>query len=73
LWWFDNGSANAGTVRDAASAVQTHVIANEESFGIAAAQNQGIALAKSEGYSHILLLDQDTVLPPVSWPICRAT
>lgn len=60
----DNGSANAGNVRDAASAVQAHILANEQNFGIAAAQNQGVGFAKAEGYSHILLLDQDTVLAP---------
>ncbi|QRM28290.1 glycosyltransferase family 2 protein [Microvirga sp. VF16] len=60
----DNGSANAGTVREVASAFQAHVLANEENLGIAAAQNQGAAMAQTEGYSHILLLDQDTVLTP---------
>lgn len=60
----DNGSSNARSVRDSASAVQAHVLANEENLGIAAAQNQGVALAREEGYSHILLLDQDTVLSP---------
>jgi rhamnosyltransferase len=60
----DNGSANAREVRDVASTIQAQVIANEENFGIAAAQNQGIAQAKAESYSHILLLDQDTILAP---------
>jgi rhamnosyltransferase len=60
----DNGSTNAGKVKDAASAIQAHAIENKFNFGIATAQNQGIALAKAEGYSHVLLLDQDTVLAP---------
>ncbi|MBL0405055.1 glycosyltransferase family 2 protein [Microvirga aerilata] len=58
----DNNSSNARSVRDAASAVRAHVLENEQNLGIAAAQNQGVALARDEGYSHILLLDQDTVL-----------
>ena len=60
----DNGSANAGDVRALASAVQAHVIENQGNLGIATAQNQGVALARTKGYSHILLLDQDTVLAP---------
>jgi rhamnosyltransferase len=60
----DNGSANAEYVRALASAIQGYIIDNKENIGIAAAQNQGVALAKAEGYSHILLLDQDTVLAP---------
>lgn len=60
----DNGSANAGKVRDIASAAGGQVVQNEKNFGIATAQNQGVAVARAEGYSHILLLDQDTVLAP---------
>ncbi len=60
----DNGSGNAEFVKETAAAVTAYVIANERNFGIAAAQNQGIALAKAKGYSHILLLDQDTILAP---------
>ncbi|NEM79225.1 glycosyltransferase, partial [Escherichia coli] len=60
----DNGSANAGKVRDIAIAAGGQVVQNEQNFGIATAQNQGVAVARAEGYSHILLLDQDTVLAP---------
>jgi rhamnosyltransferase len=60
----DNGSANAGKVRDIASATGSQVIQNKQNLGIAAAQNRGVAIARAEGYSHILLLDQDTILAP---------
>lgn len=60
----DNGSANVAEVHDLAPAVGAHVIANKENLGIAAAQNQGVAWAQTHGYSHILLLDQDTILTP---------
>jgi rhamnosyltransferase len=60
----DNGSANAVKVRDIAFAAGGQVVQNEQNLGIAAAQNQGVAVARAEGYSHILLLDQDTVLAP---------
>ena len=60
----DNGSANASEIAHIASDVGAHLIANPHNLGIAAAQNQGVALARKEGYSHVLLLDQDTILAP---------
>ena len=60
----DNGSANAEEIRSLVSAVGAHLLANQQNLGIAAAQNQGVALARTTGFSHILLLDQDTVLTP---------
>ncbi|WP_230530737.1 glycosyltransferase family 2 protein [Microvirga roseola] len=60
----DNGSANAGDVRSLATTVGAHFVSNERNLGIAAAQNQGVDLARTGGFSHILLLDQDTVLAP---------
>jgi len=35
-----------------------------DNMGIATAQNIGIKASISEGYSHVLLLDQDSALPP---------
>jgi rhamnosyltransferase len=35
-----------------------------DNMGIATAQNIGIRASVSEGYSHVLLLDQDSALPP---------
>jgi rhamnosyltransferase len=58
----DNGSGNASDIRGIVPATAAHVIANEQNLGIAAAQNQGLAFARAEGYSHILLMDQDTTL-----------
>jgi len=60
----DNGSANAGEIRAIVSAAGGHFLLNETNRGIAAAQNQGIDVARTKGFSHILLLDQDTVLAP---------
>ncbi|MBF9195351.1 glycosyltransferase family 2 protein [Microvirga terrestris] len=60
----DNGSRNAEEVCSIASALGVQVVANKQNLGIAKAQNQGIKLAQAEDFSHILLLDQDTVLAP---------
>lgn len=60
----DNGSTNVEEVRPVASAIGAQLIANAQNLGIAAAQNQGIDVARKEGFSHVLLLDQDTVLSP---------
>ncbi|KFG70218.1 glycosyltransferase family 2 protein [Microvirga sp. BSC39] len=60
----DNGSANAKDVRALATKAGAHILSNEQNLGIAAAQNQGLSLARTTGFSHILLLDQDTVLAP---------
>jgi rhamnosyltransferase len=60
----DNGSSNAKDIRDAAANLGAQVIANTGNIGIAAAQNQGVACARADGFTHVLLLDQDTVLAP---------
>lgn len=60
----DNGSANAKDIRHIATRAAVQVIANERNIGIAAAQNQGVARARADGFTHVLLLDQDTVLAP---------
>lgn len=60
----DNGSTNSAEVRRIASDLGAQLIANGQNAGIAAAQNQGTSLAQAEGFSHVLLLDQDTVLGP---------
>jgi rhamnosyltransferase len=58
----DNGSANAKDIGRIVTQAGGQVIANERNIGIAAAQNQGVACARADGFTHILLLDQDTVL-----------
>lgn len=40
------------------------VLANGNNLGLAAAQNQGIALLRQRGMTHVLLLDQDSVPEP---------
>jgi rhamnosyltransferase len=60
----DNGSANAKDIQHIVTQFGGQVIANERNIGIAAAQNQGVARARAEGFTHVLLLDQDTVLAP---------
>ena len=60
----DNASANAEDVRRLTSAVSAQFIDNTYNLGIASAQNQGIALARNGGFTHVLLLDQDTILAP---------
>lgn len=60
----DNGSANAEEVQRVASDAGATLVACSQNLGIAAAQNRGIALARAGGFSHVLLLDQDTVLSP---------
>jgi rhamnosyltransferase len=60
----DNASANAEDVRRLASTLPAQFIDNASNLGIAAAQNQGLGLARDGAFTHILLLDQDTILAP---------
>jgi rhamnosyltransferase len=60
----DNASANTEDVRRLASTVSAQFIDNTSNLGIAAAQNRGLALAQDRDFTHILLLDQDTILAP---------
>jgi rhamnosyltransferase len=60
----DNGSANAAEISALGAALGAGVIANCDNRGIAAAQNQGVDLARRDGFSQVLLLDQDTILGP---------
>ena len=60
----DNGSTEVESValRSAQLKLGFHLIENKENLGIAEALNQGVGWAKSEGYSWVLLLDQDSEL-----------
>lgn len=60
----DNGSANVADIRRLAGDLRCQLIENKTNCGIAAAQNQGIFQAQESGFTHILLLDQDTILSP---------
>lgn len=58
----DNGSGNVGQIQEAVTAAGARILANPGNLGIATAQNQGIEYARKSGFSHVLLLDQDTIL-----------
>jgi len=58
----DNASSNLDAIERIASGLGAGFIANDHNAGIAAAQNQGIAFAQQNRFSHVLLLDQDTIL-----------
>ncbi|MBM6582623.1 glycosyltransferase family 2 protein [Microvirga sp. BT689] len=60
----DNGSANVSDVKQMAAGLECQFIDNKVNSGIATAQNRGILQAQESGFTHILLLDQDTVLSP---------
>jgi len=60
----DNGSVNAEHVRHLALERRSQIIENKDNIGIAAAQNLGLAFAQKSKFTHILLLDQDTILAP---------
>jgi rhamnosyltransferase len=58
----DNASNNIDDIERAAREIGARVISNKSNLGIAKAHNQGADFARSQGFSHLLLLDQDTVL-----------
>jgi rhamnosyltransferase len=60
----DNGSVNANDIKPIVAQFHGHIITNGKNIGIAAAQNQGVSQALADGFTHVLLLDQDTVLTP---------
>lgn len=57
-----SGAATAPADLPAGNGVTMHV--NGFNAGVAAAQNTGIAMARSHGASHVLLLDQDSLPDP---------
>lgn len=61
----DNGSDENLVVWNAGRQLPAdHIIALGENRGIAAAQNVGIAWAKQQGATHVLLMDQDSLPAP---------
>ena len=60
----DNGSAKdeISALRSSQQNLGFHLIQNAENVGIAEALNQGVRWAKHEGYSWLILLDQDSKL-----------
>ena len=43
---------------------RVRVVLNDDNVGVAAANNQGIRLALEDGAEHVLIINNDTVLPP---------
>jgi len=56
----DNSPVSPKIERIASTTCPTKVIRNEYNRGIGHAHNQGIMLARAQGFSHVLLLDQDS-------------
>jgi rhamnosyltransferase len=59
----DNGSDNRAAVEQAALAAGCRFIGNGANLGIAAALNQGLAIALDEGYAWLATFDQDSHCP----------
>src|SRR5260370_31959342 len=57
----DNGSSSAelDPLRRESLRLGFHLIENRENLGIAEALNQGVRWAKSNGYSCVIIFDQD--------------
>jgi rhamnosyltransferase len=60
----DNGSSHDKilALRSSRHKLGFHLIQNKENLGVAEALNQGVGWAKSEDYSWVILLDQDSEL-----------
>src|SRR3954454_15625420 len=62
----DNGSDNARDIATLAAGLRADFRRHDRNRGIAAAQKWGVERAQYGCFSHVFLLDQDTVLgPPV--------
>jgi len=62
----DNGSASADAAAIAREFPEVDVVALPENLGWAGGNNVGMRLALERGYSHICLLNNDTVLEPTA-------
>lgn len=60
----DNGSINSADIQAYCEATKATYIGLGENLGIAAAQNIGIAWAREQGATHVLLMDHDSVPSP---------
>jgi rhamnosyltransferase len=65
-WIVDNGSPEfpLETMADTFPGARLHVRRLGENLGVAHAHNQGIRIAREQGASHVLLMDQDSVPAP---------
>ncbi|WP_165253187.1 glycosyltransferase family 2 protein [Adlercreutzia sp. ZJ304] len=64
VYVIDNGSKNAGAIKNACRAYSIEPILMNENAGIASAFNISFAEAKKAGYTWVLTCDQDSVMPP---------
>lgn len=60
----DNGSTNIVNVASVAESVGCRLIRNQANLGVATAFNQGIAVARDEGFAWVITFDQDSLAPP---------
>ena len=62
----DNGSSDQTVqcLREIASSLGSHLILNSRNEGVARALNRGAGWAVAQGYSWMLMLDQDTTVSP---------
>jgi rhamnosyltransferase len=60
----DNGSANAAWVERTARAGGCRFIGNDVNLGIATALNQGVRMARTEGFAWLATFDQDSLIAP---------
>jgi len=70
----DNHSANISQIDqevkmfNTLSGLDSHIIRNKDNEGLGKAQNEGIKFAKTKSATHVLILDQDSVLDSDSIP-----
>ncbi|MCP4284504.1 MAG: glycosyltransferase, partial [Gammaproteobacteria bacterium] len=64
----DNGSSDGTPEKVRQNFPETHVIENEQNLGVPAGYNVGFSYALQAGAQYILLLNNDTVVPPEMLP-----
>lgn len=57
----DNASDNFSTNELHTRYSNLNTVNNDENVGVATAYNQGCAIAKAQGFSHVILFDQDSI------------
>jgi len=62
IMFVDNSSNSNQKIKKTAEQYSGHYITNYKNVGIAAAQNQGIQWALSKKCTHVLIMDQDSLL-----------
>src|SRR3954452_20095540 len=62
----DNASSDGSAERVEREFPEARVLRNDENLGFAGGNNVGIRYALSQGYSHVLVLNNDTVVEPTA-------